>query len=69
VESVRLAHELLSLSQNELTMLAGLSQSAISAIELGCIKFSVERSKVLAQALKGYPAILVFSNLAHLETV
>jgi transcriptional regulator with XRE-family HTH domain len=64
-ESVRLARELLNLSQNELAALTGLPQSTISGIESGRIKLGVERSKVLARALKVHPAVLVFSDWAH----
>ena len=59
-ESVRILRELQELSQNELSDLAGIPQSTISAIENDRIKLGVERAKVLARALKCHPAVLVF---------
>ena len=59
-ESVRILRELQELSQNELSALAGIPQSTISAIENDRIKLGVERAKVLARALKCHPAVLVF---------
>ena len=59
-ESVRILRELQELSQNELAELAGIPQSTISAIENDRIRLGVERSKILARALKCHPAVLVF---------
>ena len=59
-ESVRILRELQKLSQNELAKLSKIPQSTISAIENDRIKLGVERAKVLAQALKCHPAVLVF---------
>lgn len=59
-ESVRILRELQELSQNELAELSGIPQSTISAIENDRVRLGVERSKVLARALKCHPAVLVF---------
>ena len=61
-QAVRIARELLNLSQNDLSKLTGLPQSTISGIESGRIKLGVERAKTLARALKTHPGILVFSD-------
>lgn len=59
-ESVRIIRELQGLSQNELAELTGIPQSTISAIENDRVQLGVERTKVLARALKCHPAVLVF---------
>jgi transcriptional regulator with XRE-family HTH domain len=59
-ESVRILRELQELSQSELSRLTGISQATISAIENDRVNLGVERSKVLARALKCHPAVLVF---------
>jgi transcriptional regulator with XRE-family HTH domain len=59
-ESVRILRELQELSQNELAELSGIPQSTISAIENDRVRLGVERSKILARALKCHPAVLVF---------
>lgn len=59
-ESVRILRELQELSQNELAELSGIPQSTISAIENDRVRLGIERSKVLARALKCHPAVLVF---------
>jgi transcriptional regulator with XRE-family HTH domain len=59
-ESVRIVRELQEMSQNELSMLTGIPQSTISAIECDRVKLGIERAKVLARALKCHPAVLVF---------
>lgn len=59
-DSVRIIRELQELSQNELAKLAGIPQSTISAIENKRINLGVERAKILSQALKCHPAVLVF---------
>lgn len=59
-ESVRILRELQELSQNELAKLTGIPQSTISAIENDRVRLGVERSKVLARALRCHPAVLVF---------
>ena len=59
-ESVRIMRELQELSQNELSNLAGIPQSTISAIENQRVNLGVERAKVLARSLKCHPAVLVF---------
>lgn len=61
-ESVKIIRELQELSQNELSLLTGIPQSTLSAIEHDKIKLGVERAKVLARALKCHPAVLVFPS-------
>jgi len=57
---VRILRELQELSQNELSALTSIPQSTISAIARDRINLGVERTKVLARALRCHPAILVF---------
>jgi transcriptional regulator with XRE-family HTH domain len=59
-ESVKIIRELQGLSQNQLAKITGIPQSTISGIERDRIKLGVERSKVIARALKCHPAVLVF---------
>ena len=59
-ESVKIIRELQELSQNELSVITGIPQSTLSAIEHDKINLVVERAKVLARALKCHPAVLVF---------
>ncbi len=59
-ESVRIMRELQDLSQNQLAKLTGIPQGTISGIENDRISLGVERSKVIARALKCHPAVLVF---------
>ena len=59
-ESVRIIRELQELSQNELSVLTGIPQSTLSAIEHDRVNLGVERAKVLARALQVHPAVLVF---------
>jgi transcriptional regulator with XRE-family HTH domain len=57
---VRITRELQELSQNQLSQLTGIPQATISAIENDRVRLGVERAKVLAQALKCHPGVLVF---------
>jgi transcriptional regulator with XRE-family HTH domain len=59
-DSVRIIRELQELSQNELSVLSGIPQSTLSAIEHDKVNLGVERAKVLARALQVHPAVLVF---------
>jgi transcriptional regulator with XRE-family HTH domain len=59
-ESVRIIRELQGLSQNKLAELTGIPQATLSAIENDRVRLGLERSKVLARALKCHPAVLVF---------
>lgn len=61
-ESVRIVRELQGLSQNALSELTGIPQSTISAIENDRVNLGVERTKVIARALKCHPAVLVFPS-------
>jgi len=66
-ESVRIVRELQGYSQNELARLTGIPQATLSAIENDRVRLGVERTKVLARALKCHPAVLVFPGweVAH----
>lgn len=59
-ESVRIIRELQGLSQNDLAQETNIPQSTISSIEHDRIKLGVERAKILANALRCHPAVLVF---------
>jgi transcriptional regulator with XRE-family HTH domain len=59
-ESVRILRELQELSQSQLSRLAGIPEATVSAIENDRVRLGVERAKVLAQALKCHPGVLVF---------
>ena len=59
-ESVRIIRELQDLSQNDLSGLTKIPQSAISAIENNRVNLGVERAKAIARALKCHPAVLLF---------
>ena len=59
-ESVRIVRQLQELSQTQLSHLTGIPQATISAIENDRVRLGVERAKVLAQALKCHPGVLVF---------
>jgi transcriptional regulator with XRE-family HTH domain len=61
-ESVRILRELQELSQSQLSRLTGIPQATISAIENDRVRLGVERAKVLAQALKCHPGVLVFPS-------
>ena len=61
-ESVRIVRELQGFSQNELARLSGIPQATLSAIENDRVRLGVERAKVLAQALRCHPAVLVFPS-------
>lgn len=61
-DSVRIIRELQEMSQNQLAEVSGIPQSTISAIENGRTNLGVERTKILARALKCHPAVLLFSG-------
>lgn len=61
-DSVRIAREILNLSQNQLSDLCGIPQSTLSAIESGKTSLGVERAKKLAQVLNVHPAVILFPN-------
>ncbi len=63
-ESVRIMRELQNLSQNQLAAATGIAQATISAIENGRVRLGVERAKVLAEALKCHPGVLLFPGWA-----
>ena len=59
-ESVRILRELQEVGQNQRAQTSGSPQATIAAIENGRGRLGVERAKVLAQALKCQPGVLVF---------
>lgn len=59
-ESVRIIRELQELSQNQLSVLSGIHQATLSAIEHNKVNLGVVRAKALARALQVHPAVLVF---------
>jgi transcriptional regulator with XRE-family HTH domain len=59
-QSVRIMRELQELSQNGLSSLTRIPQATISAIENDRVRLGVERAKVLAEALRCHPGVLVF---------
>ena len=61
-DSLRIAREMLGLSQNDLSKLAKIPQSTISAIESDKVSLGVERAKKLALVLNIYPAVILFPN-------
>ncbi len=60
--SLRIAREMLGLSQNDLSKLAKIPQSTISAIESDKVSLGVERAKKLALVLNIHPAVILFPN-------
>ena len=61
-DSLRIAREMLGLSQNDLSKLAKIPQSTISAIESDKVSLGVERAKKLALVLNIHPAVILFPN-------
>lgn len=60
--AVRIAREMLGLSQNDLAKRCRIPQSTISGIETGKISIGVERAAKLARALHVHPAVLLFPD-------
>lgn len=60
--AVRVAREMLELSQNDLAKRCKIPQSTISGIESNKIALGVERAAKLARALHVHPAVLLFPN-------
>lgn len=61
-EMLRAVRELQELTQSELSMLTGIAQSNLSALETGARELGRERALVLAKALKVHPAVLLFPD-------
>ena len=61
-EMLRTLRELQEMSQSELAVQTGLSQSNISALETGARNIGRERALVLAKALRVHPAVLLFPD-------
>jgi transcriptional regulator with XRE-family HTH domain len=59
---VRIAREMLEMSQNDLSKKSGMTQATISGIEMGKIKIGLERAKILAAALHLHPSVILFGN-------
>jgi transcriptional regulator with XRE-family HTH domain len=60
--AVRIAREMLGLSQNDLAKKCKIPQSTLSGIEANKISLGVERASKLARALHVHPAVLLFPN-------
>ena len=60
--AVRIAREMLGLSQNDLAKKCKIPQSTISGIEANKISLGVEKAAKLARALYVHPAVLLFPN-------
>lgn len=67
-EAVKILREKNELSQQELAVASGLSQSTISSIESERIGLGIERAKVLAKALNTHPAVLAFPDWDSSQT-
>lgn len=61
-DSIRIAREMLGLSQNELAQKSKIPQSTISSLESGKTAIGVERAKKLAYVLGIHPAVILFPN-------
>jgi transcriptional regulator with XRE-family HTH domain len=61
-EMLKTIRELQELSQKELSLLTGVPQSNISAIESGHRQLGRERALVFARALKVHPAVILFPD-------
>ncbi len=61
-DAVRVAREMLELSQNDLSKRCKIPQSTISGIEANRISIGVERATKLARALHVHPAVLLFPD-------
>jgi transcriptional regulator with XRE-family HTH domain len=61
-ESVRVLRELQEMSQADLAKRTGIPQSTISGIEHDRIRLGVERTKIIARALKCHPAVIIFPD-------
>ena len=61
-KALRIYRELQHLTQSELAKITGLKQATISSLENDRITMGVDRSRVLARALKIHPAVLAFAD-------
>lgn len=61
-EALKMLRELQGLSQNDLALLTGITQSNISAIENDTRQMGRERAMTLAKALHVHPAVLLFPD-------
>lgn len=61
-KALRIYRELQGYTQEDLAKLTSLKQATISSLENDRIAMGVERSKVLARALKIHPAVLAFAD-------
>jgi transcriptional regulator with XRE-family HTH domain len=61
-EAVRFIRELRALSQEQLARLAGIPETAISAIEDDRVPLGMRQAKSLAAALRCHPGMLLFPD-------
>lgn len=61
-DAVRVAREMLDLSQAELAKISGISQPTLSGIEKNRVTLGLERAKRLARVLHVHPAVLLFPD-------
>jgi transcriptional regulator with XRE-family HTH domain len=62
--ALRVVRELQGMTQTELAQAAGITQTAVSALEGGRESLGVDRAKALAAVLRVHPAVLLFADLA-----
>ena len=61
-QAIRIAREMLKLTQPKLEKLTGIAQSTISALEHDREVLGLDRAKILAKALKVHPSVLAFPD-------
>lgn len=61
-EALKMLRELQGLTQADLAIITGISQSNISALESNARQMGRERAIVFAKALKVHPAVLLFPD-------
>jgi transcriptional regulator with XRE-family HTH domain len=61
-EALKMLRELQGLSQQDLALASGMSQSNISALENNVAQMGRERSIILAKVLHVHPAVLLFPD-------
>lgn len=59
-ESVQAVRKLQNLSLRQLAEITGIPQMTLRAIESGRLALDVDQTKLLAQALRVHPAVLLF---------
>lgn len=61
-KSLKILRDFQEMSQNELALLSGISQSNISAFENGSKQMGRDTAIKLAKALKVHPAVILFPD-------